>query len=194
MGAMVKVKNKKFSFFQDNPQPISPQRSCDHAGCPNAGEYRAPKSRDYPTDYLWFCLTHVQDYNAKWNYYQGMTIDQVLQENIWDTTWRRPSRPFGDAVQKKQPQFYDFFQLFQEEKHTHISKNLPLDVEKALKKFELTFPYNLGELKMRYKVLVKKYHPDLHGSNSQNEEILKEINVSFSVLKSFLYVPAKKQS
>ncbi len=189
---MARIKPRKFSFFQDAPEPIQTARACDHPGCPKVGEHKAPKSPSDPKEYLWFCLPHVQEYNAKWNYYEGMTIDQVLKENTWDVTWRRPSQPFGEAVKKKQPKFHDFFDLFDEQKKIHQSKNLPADVEKALKGFDLQFPYALGELKTRYKVLVKKYHPDVNRGNPENEEILKEINVGFSILKSFLESPTKK--
>ena len=42
----------------------------DDKGCNKPGEYRAPKNRGLK-EYYWFCLEHVQAYNAKWNYYEG---------------------------------------------------------------------------------------------------------------------------
>ena len=52
------------------PQNEGTERKCDHPGCEKAGEYRAPKDRKLK-DYYWFCLEHVQEYNAQWNYYAG---------------------------------------------------------------------------------------------------------------------------
>lgn len=188
-----KIKSRRPSFFQNTTESIQKERSCAQSGCFEIGEYKAPKSPSNPKEYLWFCLPHVQEYNAKWNYYRDMTLDQVLQENIRDVTWRRPSRPFGEAVKKAQPKFHDFFGLFEEEKKVQQSKTLPPDVGKSLKGFQLKFPYTMIELKTRYRNFVKKYHPDVNRDNPKNEEILKEINVAFVILKTFLEDPTKKR-
>ena len=39
------------------------EHKCDHPGCNKRGEYRAPKDRKLK-EYYWFCLEHVQEYNA----------------------------------------------------------------------------------------------------------------------------------
>ena len=46
-------------------------RACGMPGCAAAGEYRAPKDRAL-SDYHWFCLDHVREYNSAWNFFQGM--------------------------------------------------------------------------------------------------------------------------
>ena len=52
------------------PQNDDKEHRCDFPGCNKPGEYRAPKNRGLK-EYYWFCLEHVQAYNAKWNYYEG---------------------------------------------------------------------------------------------------------------------------
>ena len=64
---MKKIKRPRKYFA---PQNEGTERKCDHPGCEKAGEYRAPKDRKLK-DYYWFCLEHVQEYNAQWNYYAG---------------------------------------------------------------------------------------------------------------------------
>ena len=57
--------------------------------------------------------------------------------------------------------------------------------------FQLSPPADFGAIKARYRELVKKHHPDLHGGTAQSEEFFKQINLAFSTLRE-LYeaVPA----
>ena len=52
-------------------------RRCDVPGCTSAGEFRAPKGRNQLNEYFWFCLDHVREYNRAWNYYAGMSEDEI---------------------------------------------------------------------------------------------------------------------
>src|SRR5437868_5385867 len=58
-------------------RPPVAERRCDISGCDCVGEYRAPKSPRQLTDYFWFCLDHVRAYNASWDYYAGMSTDEI---------------------------------------------------------------------------------------------------------------------
>ena len=71
-------------------------RLCDQPGCTEEGLYRAPKSRDRLTDYYVFCLDHVRDYNSTWDYYRGMSQDQIEAHIRYDTVWQRPTWPLGN--------------------------------------------------------------------------------------------------
>ena len=57
---------------------------------------------------------------------------------------------------------------------------------KALNLFNLQSPLTLGQLKTRYKELVKRYHPDANGGDKKSEERLKQVNEAYDVLKSFI--------
>jgi hypothetical protein len=50
------------------------------------------------TQYRWFCLQHVREYNAAWNYYAGMSDDEVEADIRRDPGWPRPSWPLASAV------------------------------------------------------------------------------------------------
>ncbi|MCA1749852.1 MAG: J domain-containing protein [Sphingomonadales bacterium] len=47
------------------------ERTCDHPGCIEPGEFRAPGTRhrrggfDGPGEYSWLCLDHVREFNRK---------------------------------------------------------------------------------------------------------------------------------
>src|ERR1044071_7400446 len=77
-----------------DPEP--PIRPCDHPGCENGGDFRAPRSRLELQSYRWFCLDHVRAYNLAWNYYAGMSETEVEAEIRRDTVWQRPSWKLGE--------------------------------------------------------------------------------------------------
>ena len=52
-------------------------RFCDSPGCDALGEHRAPRSRDSLNHYYWFCLEHVRAYNARWNFYAGLSQAEI---------------------------------------------------------------------------------------------------------------------
>src|ERR1700710_2796242 len=79
------------------PDPAAPGRLCDFPTCACAGEYRAPKSRTSLNEYWWYCLEHVRAYNAKWDFYKGMTAGQIEAETRMDTGWQRPTWPLGSV-------------------------------------------------------------------------------------------------
>jgi hypothetical protein len=70
-------------------------RRCDHAGCPEDGKYRAPRSPDVLDDYFWFCKDHVREYNLKWNFFQGTTDEEFQKFLEKDRLWGRETQPFG---------------------------------------------------------------------------------------------------
>jgi hypothetical protein len=70
-------------------------RPCARRGCANAGTHRAPRARNALNDYLWFCLDHVREYNAAWNFCAGMSEAEMERRLRRDTVWERPSWAFG---------------------------------------------------------------------------------------------------
>src|SRR6056297_2660602 len=62
-------------------------RKCDHRGCEETGQYRAPKSPDVLDEYYWFCKDHVREYNLKWNFFHGVTEDEMTEQVDKDRVW-----------------------------------------------------------------------------------------------------------
>jgi hypothetical protein len=178
--------------------PQSHIRACDHPGCAAGGEFRAPRSRASLDLYYWFCLEHVREYNAAWNYYAGMSEAEIEAEIRNDTTWQRPTWPLGSRYSAVHgPHIRDEFGVFggdgdgaahaQEHQRKH-----PLSAqEAALQIFQIVPPFTLVRLKARYKELVKAHHPDAHGGDKVAEEKLKVINLAYSTLKTSYFSSAK---
>ena len=172
-----------------------PERMCDHPECDRAGEFRAPKSRQSLRDYLWFCLDHVREYNANWNFCAGMDSDSIDEMTWEDACWQRPTWPMGtkSEYQKGAHGFQDdlglFDDIYQKTKGQKSRKKVrptPHPHMEALETLDLSEPLTLEKLKSRYKELVKIHHPDVNGSDETAEERLKEINQAYAVLKKNL--------
>ncbi len=68
---------------------------CQHPGCQEAGQYKAPLGRKHEGQYVMMCLPHVQAYNKSYNYFQGMS-DEAIQDFQKDAlTGHRPTWTIG---------------------------------------------------------------------------------------------------
>jgi len=190
-------KKRKTSGYFD-PPPQTHHRLCETPGCHAPGEYKAPKSRHSLNEYRWFCLDHVREYNASWDYFKGLSADEVEEMRRSDSVWERPSWPFGSPTQyqkfkqafnRKWHDFAHAFGLHDEDdlKSGYAGKNTYNNVDQALVRalhtLELAPPVDIETVKRQYKVLVKKFHPDLNGGDKLAEERFKSINEAFQILK-----------
>lgn len=179
---------------------------CAVEGCTGAGVYRAPRDRSL-SDYLTLCLDHVRAYNARWNFHAGLSAQEMEEEirsaATWDRpTWKlgalgggprgsfRPGRtrvhdPFGFAADTA---FDPRARAKREEKAQSgdPQRAFAAMCEKALKIFELSAPITLETLRRRYKVLVKKHHPDANGGSPEAETRMKDINEAYQTLRASL--------
>ena len=175
------------------------QRVCEAPGCGLCGEFRAPRARDRLTDYRWFCLEHVREYNKKWDYFAGLDADQIEAHIRADTIWRRPVWPLGARRSHSAYHIVDPFDLAADAgfgdpsealRRKDGSEQLTPAERNALGVLELSWPLTLADVKSRYKELVKLHHPDANGGAREAEEKLKQINAAYSTLRASERLPA----
>jgi hypothetical protein len=187
-GAM-KATNARRSWRQafSDPPARPNARRCDHPGCALEAEYRAPQARDRLNDYYWFCLEHVREYNAAWNYYAGMGPEEIEAEVRRDTTWQRPTWPLGVQGAKHRFSFtvHDPFEVFEDAatEEARPKARPPTPEEEAMGILGLEPPLSAETLKARYKELVKQHHPDANNGDKTSEELFKRINHAYNTLK-----------
>lgn len=174
---MIKKTKHRSKYFA--PQNEHKFHSCDHPDCKEAGEYRAPKDRSLK-EYYWFCLKHVQEYNAKWNYFDGLEED--FTEEVKPKRFR-----FGSHIKYNfgfdadgNFQFYDEYRndysIIREAEYTK-------DERMCLKIMELNIEdVSEASLKRQYKKMVKKYHPDVNPNNKDAEEKFKILSTAYKSL------------
>ena len=175
------------------PDPAAPGRTCDMPGCAAQGEYRAPKSRLNLHDYWWFCLEHVRAYNGSWDYYKGMSPGQIEAQIRADTAWQRPTWPLGrlgSAGNWEGEWVRDPLHVLaaggMKRGHAPPSVAAPSELREPLQTLGLTWPTTLEAVKLRYKELAKRHHPDANGGSRESEERLKTINLAYATLRSRL--------
>ena len=162
---------------------------CAVPGCRADATHKAPKSRDELDRYVWFCLEHVREYNAAWDYYAGMDETQIEAHRRQDVTWRRPTWPLGSRQAGSQDPwdrpFDDPFGILGERAEKRAAPETPrTKTDEALDVLELSAPVTADDVKARYIELVKRFHPDANGGDKTAEERLKSVNEAYTTLKN----------
>ena len=172
-------------------------KKCDSPKCNEKGEYRAPKSRVMLNEYFYFCLDHIKEYNKSWDFYKGMSVEQIENSMRNDTFWDRPSWPLKNSFKNIFDEFNEYVEDFVKNdddkindtyfKNKLLDESLSIEEAKALKELDLKMPISLEKIKKNYKKLVKIFHPDVNGNNKDAEEKFKQINESYKLLlKKFM--------
>ena len=172
-------------------------KKCDSPKCNEKGEYRAPKSRVMLNKYFYFCLDHIKEYNKSWDFYRGMSVEQIENSIRSDTFWDRPSWPLKNSFKNIFDEFNEYVEDFVKNdddkindtyfKNKLLDESLTIEEAKALKELDLKMPISLEKIKKNYKKLVKIFHPDVNGNNKDAEEKFKQINESYKLLlKKFM--------
>ncbi len=171
------------AFLSEAAHGDSDTRTCQHPNCGEPGDFRAPRSRNQVREYLWFCLEHVREYNSQWNYYAGMSEDEIEADRRGTTYWHRPTWPLNGG--RTAESLRDGFGFFNEEAEAETRRQTAIhdsaDAE-ALAIMNLSPPLTPDAIKRRYKELVKQHHPDANGGDKRAEERLKAINQAYATL------------
>src|SRR5262249_30930349 len=64
---------------------------CNWGDCLNEAHFRAPRAPNNLHEYQWFCEEHITQFNKKWNYFEGMTEDDIYAFQRDATTGHRPT-------------------------------------------------------------------------------------------------------
>jgi hypothetical protein len=171
-------------------------RTCDHPGCQEPGKFRAPKSPHTLDDYWWFCKEHVREYNLKWNYFQGASEQDYLDQVAKDRVWERKTRPFGKTTEEARA----WARLGIDDPHQVLGENatrnpgrtpgsgatrrLPPSERRALEVLDVKDTMSKTEIRRVYKALIKVLHPDMNGGDRSQEEQLTEVVWAWDQIKS----------
>lgn len=188
----IQLKPNSPEFADKNAKAKPKTRHCEMPGCLCEGEFRAPKNREL-SDYFWFCKEHVQEYNKAWNFFQGMSFEDMEEHIARSTVWDRPTKRYDtaagtEALKRKAWQTYNFTdqepprEAHQRDRSRYHGNRQTPEFE-AMAIMGLEPPIDLAGIKARYKELAKKYHPDLNRDDPEAEELLKKINMAYTVLK-----------
>lgn len=181
----------------------SSDRICQHPHCEERGEFRAPGAYgpgiDGPGDWLWFCLDHVREFNAGYNWFAGMSAEEILHAQSPVAGWATETRAFrGDAGVDGLPRWMDFHDPLDAigaradeirrragratSNNAHFTRFSQRERE-ALNAMGLDGETDRAALRRRYSELVRKYHPDRNGGDRRHEGRLSRVVEAYQLLR-----------
>lgn len=181
-------------------------RPCSSPGCANAGSFKAPRSRAPERDgYIYFCLEHIRAFNAAYDYFKGLSREQIENEqrNSGHTSWLKASwsyagkwrdvslNPFGSDLHGFDLQ--DPLSLLDGMPRKAKAAAVPPKIEVALQVLGLTASqlHDREAVRHAYKTLVRRYHPDTNGGDRRHEAVLRKIIDAYTQLNTFLATVAR---
>ena len=167
---------------------------CAVPGCRAPGEYKAPLQAanfDGPGSWRFLCLDHVREHNTKYNYFEGMTPDEIHEAQGPLGGWERPSRKFATNGADPPPAWSDFSDpldaisaRFRGQARRGKAPNRFSKAERrALAVLGLGEDSDMHSLRKRYSALVRRYHPDKNGGDRSHEDKLGEVIEAYQLLR-----------
>jgi len=177
---------------------------CQWKGCGEPGAHRAPRGRGKDGQYYIFCLEHVRQYNATYNYFDGMNDTEVQDFQKDALTGHRPTwkvgvnasapgsapssaatpEAAGVAYRTLDPHAFFARRAKEARKQAPETRRQPKPLEKkSLQTLNLNAEATREEIKARFKELVKIYHPDANGGDARSGDKLREIIQAYNFLK-----------
>lgn len=176
---------------------------CAEPGCSEPGEFRAPLGdpgvgREGPPRFRLLCLDHVRAFNAGYNYFSGMSADEIHEAQRPLAGWARETRAFAHNGGDAPPKWADFADpleaiqgRFGRAKQAGRKDGRPVTPgdRKALETLGLGLDATLREVRTRYSDLVRRLHPDRNGGDRSQEAKLQGVIDAWQLLrKSPLFV------
>ena len=175
---------------------------CHWKGCEHAGHFRAPRGRGREGQYYLFCTDHIRQYNASYNYFNGMSEVEIEQFNRDAACGHRPTwkvganawahgtfqAPSGADMRRFDEmrgasRFFTWRTRRQQRNAEPVRRALKPIEQKSLETLNLQETATRREIKMRFKELVKRHHPDSNGGDRASEDRLREIIQAYNYLK-----------
>jgi len=166
---------------------------CAVPGCTAPGEFKAPlqpANFDGPGNWRFLCLDHVREHNAKYNFFEGMSPDEITRAQHPLAGWDRPSRRFAANGADPPPRWSDFSDpldaisgRFGKVRGRANPTRFSKPEQRALSVLGLGEDADRHQLRQRYSNLVRRYHPDKNGGDRTHERRLREVIEAYQLLR-----------
>ena len=185
---------------QDHEKAVSQEGPvCQWKGCNAAGRHRAPRGRGREGEYYLLCLEHVRQFNASYNYFQGMSnadIEAYQKESVTGhrPTWKAGANAWAHGTHHgvgnarsygrgfSDPHGFFSWRSTRADDGQQRRTLRPVEL-KSLESLDLSAGATRDEIKARFKELVKRHHPDANGGDKRSEDKLREIIQAYNYLR-----------
>src|SRR6476469_4154883 len=167
--------------------------NCAVPGCCAPGEYKAPlqpANFDGPGAWRFLCLDHVREHNAKYNFFDGMSTEEITEAQSPLAGWDRPSRKFAANGADPPPAWSDFADpleaisgRFGRIREGHKPTRFNNAERQALSVLGLGDDIDRHKLRQTYSTLVRRYHPDKNGGDRTHEARLTAVVEAYQLLR-----------
>jgi curved DNA-binding protein CbpA len=202
----MKLNSKHFDSLRAKPGSKAPPKvhACQWKGCTAEGAHKAPMGRGQENRYYLFCADHIRQYNANYNYFSGMSDNEIAAFQKDSLTGHRPTWKTGtqtpthdartrasrgaagaDAEGLNDPHGFFSWRAKRVADPAEAPKRYVKPLErKSLDALHLPETATKNDIKHRFKELVKRHHPDANGGDRGSEDRLREIIQAYNHLKS----------
>ena len=143
-------------------------RLCDRDGCSNVGDRPAPKAPNSPERWM-FCQAHAAEYNAGWDYFRGLSPEEVAARTESEDRQRQYQRAShwswsgdggeGDGTRSRAEQ-------------------------DALKLLGLDADATIETIKAAWRAGAKASHPDVAGPGPDAADRFRAVQAAWAILQA----------
>jgi hypothetical protein len=153
------------------------------------GEFRAPLSNRVAGSeggWQFLCLNHVREFNAGYNFFDGLSADEIRDAQSPLAGWERAA---GGRTGREAFTFGDAHDLFGGDSRRNGAPEAPrrwaaAGDGRALEVLGLGDSATAADVRRSYKLLVRRYHPDSNAGDRSMEGKLQAVVNAYTHLKS----------
>ena len=180
-------------------------QTCQWPACEEAGEFRAPgaysPSFDGPGHYRWFCLDHVRQFNAGYDFFDGMSAEEIFRAQSPISGWERETRAFRptagvdgapdwanfvdplETISQRARGFRRQAEQAARPQQRHDGRPVTREELRALDVLGLSVESDSRSVRRRYTEMLRLYHPDHNGGDRKHEARLQSVVDAYQLLR-----------
>lgn len=142
-------------------------RLCDRHGCDAPGDCPAPKSPNDSRDRWYFCQKHAAEYNARWNYFEGLNAEEAAAREASEQT---AARGYAEAAHYGWAASGD--------------GSRSRDELRALELLGLDADADFDSVRRAWRNKAKEVHPDVRPGDDEAAQAFRNLQLAYEVLRA----------